>query len=83
MSTQEKNASKPENRFDPLQSVPLFGRDWSIKFDEPELSSDAGLAALVSSGIADPLLANLAGVIDDPRKSSTHSIEQLIRQRTF
>jgi len=83
MSTLEKNASKPENRFDPLQSVPLFGRDWSIKFDEPELSSDAGLAALVSSGIADPLLANLAGVIDDPRKSSTHSIEQLIRQRTF
>jgi hypothetical protein len=57
-----------------------------VRFDEPELTSDAGLAALaalVSSGIADRLLGQLAGAIDDPRKSAIHSIEQLIRQRVF
>ena len=77
ISVGEKSGSKP------LPAGSLFGRDWDVRFDEPELTSDAGLAALVSSGIADRLLRQLAGAIDDPRKSAIHSIEQLIRQRVF
>ncbi|MEZ5329058.1 MAG: transposase [Verrucomicrobiales bacterium] len=53
------------------------------RFDEPELTSDAGLAALVSSGIADEVIASLAAAMDDPRKNPEHSGEQLLRQRIF
>ncbi|MGK0186892.1 MAG: hypothetical protein ACI9R3_002676, partial [Verrucomicrobiales bacterium] len=35
----------------PIPMATLFGRQWEARFDEPELTSDAGLAALVSSGI--------------------------------
>lgn len=61
----------------------LFGRQWEARFDEPELTSDAGLAALVSSGIADGVIAKLATAMDDPRKNPDHSGEQLLRQRIF
>lgn len=61
----------------------LGGKNWGIQFDEPDLTSDAGLVALVSSGLADPLLKRLAGAIDDPRRSAIHSTEQLIKQRVF
>ncbi|MEZ5326908.1 MAG: transposase [Verrucomicrobiales bacterium] len=54
------------------------------RFDEPELTSDAGLAALVSSGIADEVIASLAAAMDDPRKNPEHSGEQLLlAQRIF
>ena len=83
-SDKEKNISVGEkNELKPLPTTSLFGREWDVRFDEPELTSDAVLAALVSSGIADRLLGLLAGAIDDPRKSAIHSIEQLIRQRVF
>ncbi len=72
-----------EDKSKPLPVATLFGRDWDVRFDEPELTSDAGLAALVSSGIADGLLHKLAGAINDPRRAAVHSVEQLLRQRTF
>ncbi len=61
----------------------LFGRSWETRFDEPELTSDAGLMALVCSGIADELIANLSAAVEDPRKSPHHSGEQLLGQRIF
>ncbi|MFT4636764.1 MAG: hypothetical protein ACI8T1_000070 [Verrucomicrobiales bacterium] len=57
---EEKNISVGEkNGPKPLPSGSLFGREWDVRFDEPELTSDAGLAALVSSGIEDRLLGQL------------------------
>ena len=68
---------------EPLPATTLGGRSWAVTFDEPNLTSDAGIAALVSSGIGDSLLGRLADAIDDPRRDAVHSTEQLIRQRVF
>lgn len=54
-----------------------------MSFDEPELTSDAGLAAIAASGTARPLIQTLAGCIDDPRKNPDHTTEQLLSQRIF
>jgi hypothetical protein len=79
----EKSQSPQTFNSDPIAMAPLFGRRWEARFDEPELTSDAGLAALVSSGIADEVIASLAAAMDDPRKNPDHSGEQLLRQRIF
>lgn len=71
------------NALKPLPMGSLFSREWEAQFDEPELTSDAGLAALAGSGIADRLIAQLANAVDDPRKGARHSGEQLLRQRIF
>ena len=83
MTIKRDNAGKSKEARKPFKVASLFGRRWEAQFDERELSSDAGLAALVSSGIADGLLANLAAALDDPRKGTVHSTVQLLRQRTF
>jgi hypothetical protein len=45
-SDTEKNISGGEkNEPKPLPAGSLFGRDWDVRFDEPELTSNAGLAA--------------------------------------
>ena len=61
----------------------LFGRSWEARFDEPQLTSDAGLMALVTSGVADELIANLAAAVEDPRKGARHRGEQLLGQRIY
>lgn len=64
--------------------LPTFsGRKWSVHFDEPELSSDAGLTAIAASGIGDKLLADIATAIDDPRRSPDHDNAEMIGQRVF
>lgn len=77
----QKDAEKKNLKL--LSTKPLFGRRWEVEFDEPELTSDAGLAALAASGIAEGLIANLAKAVEDPRKGARHSGEQLFRQRIF
>ncbi|MEZ5329259.1 MAG: IS1380 family transposase [Verrucomicrobiales bacterium] len=83
MTLSEKSSSPPVSDSDPIAMATLFGRQWEARFDEPELTSDAGLAAPVSSGIADEVIASLAAAMDDPRKNPEHSGEQLLRQRIF
>ena len=72
-----------KNDLKPLSTRSLFGRRWEVQFDEPQLTSDAGRAALAGSGIADGLIAKLAQAVDDPRKGARHSGEQLLRRRLF
>ena len=76
-----KNDQESESKSLPLAT--FFGRSWETKFDEPELTSDAGLMAVVTSGIADELVARLSAAVKDPRKGPQHSGEQLISQRIF
>jgi hypothetical protein len=83
MTSKKDNSAEIKDACNPFKVASLFGRRWEAQFDEPDLSSDAGLAALVSSGIADGLLVNLAAALDDPRKGAVHSTLQLLRQRTF
>ncbi len=45
---------------DPIELPGFGGRRWSVQFDEPEISSDAGLAAVAASGVGDKLLASIA-----------------------
>jgi len=74
------------HRSDSVSQIDLpgfSGRNWSLHFDEPELTSDAGLAAIAASGVGDKLLRDIAGVIHDPRRSPNHTIDQLIGQRVY
>lgn len=67
-----------------LIDLPAFsGRKWSVQFDEPELSSEAGLTAVAASKVGNQLLRSLASAIDDPRRKPDHKIEELISQRVF
>lgn len=59
----------------------LAGRKWSAQFDEPEMSSDAGLAAISLSGVGGKLLASISKAIFDPRKDPEFNISQLVGQR--
>lgn len=59
----------------------LAGRKWSAQFDEPEMSSDAGLAAIATSRVGSKLLSSIAEAIRDLRKDPDHDIHQLISQR--
>ncbi len=54
-----------------------------MRFDEPQLSSDAGLAAVVASGVGKELLEQLAGAIEDRRRSPQHSAGQMVAQRVY
>ena len=54
-----------------------------MEFDEPDLTSDAGLAAVLASGVGDELLGHLAGAFADGRHSPTHGAEQIIAQRVY
>ncbi len=76
-----KNDQKSDSKSLPLAT--FFGRSWETEFDEPELTSDAGLMAVVTSGVADGLVAQLSGAVNDPRKGAHHSGKQLIGQRIF
>lgn len=59
----------------------LAGRNWSTHFDEPEMTSDAGLAVIAASGLGGNLLAGIAGAIDDPRKDPDHDMAEMVKQR--
>lgn len=54
-----------------------------MRFDEPELTSDAGLAAVVASGVGEGLLKLLASAVDDRRRSPKHGVEQILAQRVY
>ena len=67
----------------PIDFPSFCGRKWSIHFDEPELSSDAGLAAIAASGVGEKLIADIAAAIDDSRRNPDHDNAELIGQRVF
>ena len=54
-----------------------------MRFDEPELTSDAGLAAVSASGVGDGLLSSLAGAVRERRRRPIHRIGQVIGQRVY
>jgi len=67
-----------------LTEFPAFaGRRWSVQFDEPELTGDAGLAAVAASGVGDRLLASIAAAVRDGRRAPRHSVAELVAQRVY
>lgn len=83
MINSAKCSAAQSSNSNPVPMATLFGRSWETRFDEPELTSDAGLMAVVTSGVADELIARLSAAVHDPRKGARHSGEQLIGQRLF
>lgn len=82
----KKEQLPPAARYDDTDPIALathFGKRWEVRFDEPELSSDAGLAAVVSSGVGQGLIASLGGALDDRRRSPSHGAGQIIAQRVY
>lgn len=79
MTIKRGDSGRSKEARNPFKVASLFGRRWEAQFDEPKLSSDAGLTALVSSGIANGLLANFNAALDDPRKGAAYSTVQRLR----
>lgn len=81
------NNSKSSEVSDQIGSVidlpGLAGKKFSAQFDEPEMSSDAGLAAIAASGVGAKLLADIAGAIADLRKDPDHDMAELVSQRVY
>jgi hypothetical protein len=77
-----------ENTDDPSARRPLpmgtfSGRSWEASFDQPHLTSDAGIAALAASGIGGELISAFSAAVNDPRRAPHHSIGELLCQRIF
>lgn len=79
----KKENSQVSNQIgaDNIDLPSLAGKNWSAQFDEPEMSSDAGLAAIAASGVGKKLLATIAAAIVDARKNPDHDIAELVNQR--
>ena len=73
----------PHNNTDRIPLTTFFGKRWEVEFDEPDLTSDAGLAAVQASGVGERLLASVAEAIEDERRAPTHGVEQIISQRVY
>lgn len=83
MHKTENDSAAKGTKPDRIKIPQLCGRDWFVDFDEPELTSDAGIAALAASGIGNALIASLGRCIEDRRSGFTHGIEQLLGQRIY
>lgn len=83
MTKPENDSAANETKPDRIKIPQLCGRDWFVDFDEPELTSDAGIAAVAGSGVGNSLIPALSNCIDDQRVGVIHSIEQLLGQRVY
>ena len=54
-----------------------------MHFDEPELSSDSGLAAVAASGVGDALLRRIGAAITETRRRPDHPLAELVAQRVY
>jgi len=52
-----------------------------VRFDEPELTSEGGLAAVAASGVGDGLLGALAEAVADGRRAPAHGAFEILSQR--
>ena len=74
----EKNGEAKELDFQGLK-----GKKVSIVFDEPELTSDAGLLAIAQLEKSLGWIEKLAGCINDRRVGPIHSVKPLLSQRIY
>ncbi len=66
-----------------LEFQGLNGKKVSIVFDEPELTSDAGLLAIGEFEKSLGWIEKLAGCISDGRVDPTHGMKELLTQRIY
>jgi hypothetical protein len=66
---------------DLIDLASLKGKRWQVSFDEPELTSDAGIAAVQASGVGEDLIDALADAIHDRRRTPVHSVREILSQR--
>ena len=79
------------NRKEPPRQVcdqPLLfqapdGGEVRVCFDEPRLTSDAGLILLQQDTFVPRYLKALASCVKDPRKGASHGIDEMIAQRVY
>ena len=74
----EKNAEAKELEFQGIN-----GKKVSMVFDEPELTSDAGLLAIAEFEKPLGYIEKLAGCINDQRVGPIHSAKALLKQRIY
>ena len=80
-----------ENKYTPetksftkeLEFQGINGKSLGIIFDEPELTSDAGLLPLAEHEKGLHLFSRIATCIEDTRLFPTHSLRDLIAQRAY
>jgi hypothetical protein len=80
----KKERVRPTGRDHGGAGIPLasfFGRRWEVRFDEPELTSDGGLAAVAASGVGEGLVDALADAVADGRRAPIHGVREILSQR--
>ena len=71
----------PKVKYETIQFSTFSGKKWEIDFDEPNLTSNSGILALLQSGIGPKLFDAMASGVSDFRQNPTHSVTQIISQR--
>jgi hypothetical protein len=75
--TPEKFNQPPE----PLQGP--IGSQLLVHFDQPPLSSDAGLLLVASDPWTQRVIEKLAGCLEEKRRCPRHSLREMLAQRTL
>lgn len=78
-----KKDERAEHATGDLPFNSLNGKKLKVAFDEPNTSSDGGAVILREAAEKDPIIEQLAGVVNDPRDRSyiQHTLEELFSQR--
>lgn len=75
--TPEEFNQSPE----PLQGP--IGQELFVHFDQPQLSSDAGLLLVASDPWTQQVIEKLSGCLEENRRSPKHTLREMFAQRTL
>ena len=83
MKNTTKTPSKIDDPYNQIEFQGINGKRMLFSFDEPELSSDAGLLAVSEFEKTVGLFDRLGLSISEQRSRSQHSLRDLISQRVM
>jgi hypothetical protein len=78
-----KETPPPKSERQPLLFQASNGRELRVTFDEPRLTSDAGLILLMQAPQTRAYITKFAAAIADPRSRVTHKFDEMVAQRVF
>ena len=74
---------RPDFQVQPLLFQAPNGKELRVTFDEPRLTSDAGLILLAQDPGVRSYIRKFAAAITDERVGATHGIDEMVAQRVF
>lgn len=83
MKKNPKETPPPQSEHQSLLFQAPNGKDLRVTFDEPHLTSDAGLILLMQAPQTRAYITKFAAAIADPRSRATHRLDEMVAQRVF